>query len=131
MKVCSSSTKFLGLKSKTSSNIILLQNYLNQKRNKMTSKMMECLFCHRNNSEIMVEFKMTLMIVVKLWQTRKNVMLEIQTKMLDKLLMSIIIASLVIVKSWRITYLLVDQELMRYRLLLRLSKTQNYWRKTM
>ena len=99
MKVCSSSTKFLGLKSKTSSNIILLQNYLNQKRNKMTSKMMECLFCHRNNSEIMVEFKMTLMIVVKLWQTLKNVMLEIQTRMLDKVLMLMAIASLVTVKS--------------------------------
>ena len=65
----------------------------------MTSKMMECLFCHRNNSEIMVEFKMTLMIVVKLWQTRKNVMLEIQTKMLDKVLMLMAIASLVTVKS--------------------------------
>ena len=34
----------------------------------------------------MVEYKMTLMIVVKLLQTLKNVTVEIQMKMLDKVL---------------------------------------------
>ena len=99
MKVCSSSTKFLGLKSRSSSNIILLQNYLNQKRNRMTLKMMGSLFSHRNNLGFMVKYKMTLMIVVQLWQTQKNVTVEIPTKMLDKVLMSMVIASLVTVKS--------------------------------
>ena len=99
MKVCSSSTKFLGLKSRSSSNIILLQNYLNQRRSKTTSKMMESLFSHRNNLGFMVKYKMTLMIVVQLWQTQKNVTVEIPTKMLDKVLMSMVIASLVTVKS--------------------------------
>ena len=99
MKVCSSSIKFLGLKSRTSSNIILLQNYLNQKRSKTTSKMMESLFFHRNNPDFMVKYKMTLMIVVQLCMTRKNVTEEIPTKMLDKFLMLMDIASSVTVKS--------------------------------
>ena len=99
MKVCSSFTKFSGHRLKSSSNIILLQNYLNQKRNKTTSKMMGSLVCHSNNLEIRVECKMTLMIAAKLWQTQKNVTVEFLTKMLDKVLMPMVIANLVTVRS--------------------------------
>ena len=65
----------------------------------MTLKMMGSLFSHRNNLGFMVKYKMTLMIVVQLWQTQKSVTVEIPTKMLDKVLMSMVIASLVTVKS--------------------------------